>query len=307
MAPATRRPAGTTAVPASEPADDHPNLGDERTGRPLNVVVWGAGERVICVHGSLSWGSFAFHAQRPLAASRSLVVPDRRGYGASVDADRSDFSVDAGDIAALLAGGAHLVGHSYGAVVALLAAARRPEAVRSLAVVEPAALSAARGEPAVEELIAALTEVRTAASSLSPQEFSLRFREAFGYRRGVDMSADPKLNAKGIRAAVTTMTERPPWEAELALEVLARAGVPVLIVSGRWDNIAAGEQALGCRAFDAVSETLARSLDARRVVIDGWAHGCQYSGEPFNRALRSFWAADKAHGVGPRGAGAALP
>jgi hypothetical protein len=62
-----------------------------------------------------------------------------------------------------------------------------------------------------------------------------------------------------------------------------------LIVSGRWDNLAAGEQALGRRAFGAVCDTLMRSLDARRVIIDGWAHGCQYSGEPFNRALRSFW------------------
>ncbi len=47
----------------------------------LNVVVWGDGERVVCVHGSLSWGTFAFRAQRPLAEARSLVLPDRRGYG----------------------------------------------------------------------------------------------------------------------------------------------------------------------------------------------------------------------------------
>jgi hypothetical protein len=62
-----------------------------------------------------------------------------------------------------------------------------------------------------------------------------------------------------------------------------------LIVSGRWDNLAAGEQALGRRAFGAVCDTLTRALGARRVIIDGWAHGCQYSGEPFSGALRSFW------------------
>jgi pimeloyl-ACP methyl ester carboxylesterase len=44
-----------------------------------NVVVWGSGERVVCVHGSLSWGTFAFRAQRPLADDRLLVLPDRRG------------------------------------------------------------------------------------------------------------------------------------------------------------------------------------------------------------------------------------
>ena len=257
---------------------------------PLNVVVWGEGERVICVHGSLSWGTFAFRAQRPLATSRALVLPDRRGYGGSAGSDRADFSVDAEDIVELLGDGAHLVGHSYGGLVALLVAARRPEAVRTLTVVEPAALSIARGNPAVEELIAALADIHTTAANLSPAEFALRFLEALGYRRGVDMSGRPKLSAKGIRVVATTMTERPPWEAELPLDVLASAAVPALIVSGRWDNLAAGEQALGRRALGAVCDTLTRSLDARRVIIDGWAHGCQYSGKPFNAALRSFWA-----------------
>jgi pimeloyl-ACP methyl ester carboxylesterase len=106
----------------------------------------------------------------------------------------------------------------------------------------------------------------------------------------VDMPDPPKLNLKGIRAATTTMTERPPWEAEIALHALASAGRPTLIVSGRWDNLAAGEAALGRRALGAVCDALARSLEARRVIIDGWAHGCQYSGEPFNGALRSLWA-----------------
>jgi pimeloyl-ACP methyl ester carboxylesterase len=261
----------------------------ERAAGPLHVAVWGGGERVVCVHGSLSWGTFAFRAQRPLAGSHSLVLPDRRGYGGSAATGRPDFSVDAGDVAALLGDGAHLVGHSYGAVVALMVAARRPEAVRTLTAVEPAALSVARGDAAVEELIAALAEVQAAASSTSAAEFTVRFREALGYRRGLDILEQPKLSREGVRAAEATMTERPPWEAEIPLDALARAGLPVLIVSGRWDNLAAGERALGRRAFGAVCDTLTRSLGARRVIIDGWAHGCQYSGAPFNGALRSFW------------------
>jgi pimeloyl-ACP methyl ester carboxylesterase len=260
-----------------------------QAGRPLSAVVWGDGQRVVCVHGSLSWGTFAFRAQHPLAASYSLVLPDRRGYGGSAATGRADFSVDADDVAALLGDSAHLVGHSYGAVVALLVAARRPEAVRTLTAVEPAAFSAARGDAAVEELIATLADLQAVALSLRAAEFALRSLEAFGYRRGVDMPARPKLTAKGIRAAAATMTERPAWEAEIPLDALAAVGCPTLIVSGRWDNLAAGEQALGCRAFGAVCDALTRSLDARRVIIDGWAHGCQYSGRPFNDELRSFW------------------
>ena len=116
-----------------------------QAGGPLNVVVWGSGDRVVCVHGSLSWGTFAFRAQRPLAETRSLVLPDRRGYGASAAAGAADFEVDAQDVAELLGEGAHLVGHSYGAVVALLVAAGQPEAVRTLTVVEPAAFGRCAG------------------------------------------------------------------------------------------------------------------------------------------------------------------
>ena len=76
---------------------------------PLHVDVWGSGERVVCVHGSLSWGAFAFRAQRPLAATHSLVVPDRRGYGASATSGPADFETDADDVSALLGEGAHLV------------------------------------------------------------------------------------------------------------------------------------------------------------------------------------------------------
>jgi pimeloyl-ACP methyl ester carboxylesterase len=262
---------------------------DKQADGPLEVVVWGEGERAICIHGSLSWGTFAFREQRPLASSHSLVLPNRRGYGASALDGRSDFAVDADDIAALLGDGAHLVGHSYGAVVALLVAARHPDRVRTLTVAEPAALSAARGDPAVEELITRLTDLHAAASTMSPAEFFVGFLETFGYRRGVDMQERPRLSANAARAAATTMGERPPWEAEIPLAALARASFPALVVSGRWDNLAAGEEALGRRAFGAVCDALTRSLGARRVLIDGWAHGCQHSGQPFNDALLALW------------------
>jgi pimeloyl-ACP methyl ester carboxylesterase len=256
----------------------------------LNVTVWGEGERAVCVHGSLSWGEFAFREQRALAQSYALVLPDRRGYGGSPERGSADFEADADDVATLLGEGAHLVGHSHGAVVALLAAVRRPEAVRTLTVVEPAAFALVRGDAAVEELVANLERVYAAAASLTAADFGVRFLEAFGYRRGLDMPAHPRLTAAATRAATTTMTERPSWEAQIPLDELATAAHPTLVVSGRWDNLACGEQAVGHAAIAAVCGTVTRALDARRVVIDGWAHGCQYSGKPFNDALRSLWA-----------------
>ena len=50
-------------------------------------------------------------------------------------------------VADALAGGAHLVGHSYGGVISLLAAAAVPERVRSLTVIEPPCTKVAAGDP----------------------------------------------------------------------------------------------------------------------------------------------------------------
>ncbi len=64
------------------------------------------------------------------------MLVDRRGFGRSSDGASCGWPTDMDDVAALLdeLGGAHLVGHSYGGVVSLLAAGLRPERVRSLVV-----------------------------------------------------------------------------------------------------------------------------------------------------------------------------
>jgi pimeloyl-ACP methyl ester carboxylesterase len=124
----------------------------------------GAPESVLLVHGSTTWGDdpvLGFGAQRPLrCAGYRVLAMDRRGYGASPDIDRSDYAVDAEDIAALLAeeGGAHLVGHSYGGVVVMLAAALVPDSVKSLTLIEPGCYQPAVGDPVVDAALAANKE-----------------------------------------------------------------------------------------------------------------------------------------------------
>ncbi|WP_408015148.1 alpha/beta fold hydrolase [Roseomonas harenae] len=85
------------------------------------------------MHGSLATGAYEWQCQRPLAEEGfRLLVPDRRGYGRSPPAQGEDFLVDAGDIAEVMGDGAHLVGHSYGGLGVMFAAARRPDATLSL-------------------------------------------------------------------------------------------------------------------------------------------------------------------------------
>ena len=92
------------------------------------------------VHGDIVGPSLTWRKQRELSERWSLIIPSRPGFGASPALERNDFEVEAPMFAELLGDGAHLVGHSYGAVIALLAAAQRPEAVHSLTVSEPGSL-----------------------------------------------------------------------------------------------------------------------------------------------------------------------
>lgn len=100
-------------------------------------------ERAFDKKGVMGWQNRGrggtFGQQRALADEFRLNLLDRRGYGKSPAAPAIGWPTDAGDVAGLLTelGGAHLVGHSPGGTVALLAAALAPHAVRSLVAVEP--------------------------------------------------------------------------------------------------------------------------------------------------------------------------
>jgi len=74
------------------------------------------------VHGSFTWGEDAWTQQRELADRYRLLVLDRCGYGHSPNTERFGFEEQADDIADLLGKASHLVGSSYGAVLALVVA-----------------------------------------------------------------------------------------------------------------------------------------------------------------------------------------
>ena len=122
---------------------------------------WGDGPRVVLLHGSapqdpdLMWAE----QRRVLAGRYRLVVPD----GAPGDLD-----AEVADLLAVLGDGAHVVGFSYGGLLALLAAARQPRAIRSLTVIEPPVFAVAHGHPAIDRIIAALAELYAATPVLTP-------------------------------------------------------------------------------------------------------------------------------------------
>jgi pimeloyl-ACP methyl ester carboxylesterase len=247
----------------------------------LNVTVWGDGEPAVFVHGSFGWGEETWREQRPLADSYRLLLVDRRGFGDSPANGRVDFARDADDVAEVLSDGAHLVGHSYGGVVSLLAAGRNPHAVRSLTVIEPPALALVRGNPVVEQFIAGVGEAMREARD--PSNYHARFLGNFGF----SARAEP-LAGRHLQAAGSSWTERSPAEADIPFDELQ--AVRTLVVRGDWASVPATAAARGRVIFHAVCDVLVDRLGAETATFPA-AHNPQLLGEPFNQRLREFWEA----------------
>ena len=227
-------------------------------------------ERIVLVHGSVSNGWSTWRALRPLGHRYELVVLNRPGFPPGPLIADVDFERDAAWVAARVREGDHLVGHSYGGVIALLTAARQP-GLRSLTVVEPPAFSVARGERAVEDFVA----YATALWLEGPRELEPFLR---GFLQAVGSPYEPPspLPRALEHGARLLMVERPPWEAQIPLAALRAARYPKLVVSG-------GHSA----AFDAVCDVLGRELDAERAVCRGAGHTAQ-SAPGFNELLSDF-------------------
>jgi pimeloyl-ACP methyl ester carboxylesterase len=230
------------------------------------------GPRLLLVHGGIVPGWKTWEAQRPLAEHYRLIVPHRPGYPPNPPLIGTDFDAQASAIAGLLEPGTHLVGHSYGGVVSLLAAAIAPERVRSLTVIEPPAFALVRGNPAAEDLLGRLMPLFADADQ-PPRAFFLQFAAIVGATPNLPEVLPPEVEAS-IRASIT---EPPPWLAQIPLREVRDGPFPKLVFSG-------GHNA----AFDAVCDVLARELGAERAIVTGRAHSVQRTGEPFNARLRTF-------------------
>src|SRR5215212_4414139 len=163
----------------------------------IAVTRAGSGPEVLLVHGGASpkttWSALA-----PLSERWTLVHAYRRGYPPSPEA-RHDFDVDAADLAPLLDARPHLVAHSYGVLGTLIAAARRPEHVRSLTLIEPPLFHLVRGDSEVERLERIGNEVLT--HGLDTEPAALREFLRLAGAPDVDDGPLPDEVAHGVRRA----------------------------------------------------------------------------------------------------------
>jgi pimeloyl-ACP methyl ester carboxylesterase len=248
----------------------------ERGGASLDTTCIGNGPRVVLVHGSVLGAAVTWRRQLPLAEHWTICMPNRPGFGSSPPNERGDFEAEAPLFAEVLDDGAHLVGHSYGAVIALFAAAARPGVVRSLTVSEPGCLSVAAGDPAVDAVIAEGTELFRRGPEMDPRDMLVFFRSGVGSSH----TTPDELQGDLLEGAKLLMRERPPLEIEPPLNELARAPFRKLVISGGHSEV-----------FEAVCDRIAERIGAERAVIPGRGHSIPATGEPYNRRLHQFLTA----------------
>jgi pimeloyl-ACP methyl ester carboxylesterase len=125
------------------------------TQRPIlrnAVIAAGLGMPVLLLHGSASSSAMWTPVINALKARFRLIAPDLIGYGRT-DAWPDEYVFGVDDELRLiepliehLPGGAHVVAHSYGGVVALALARAGRVGIRSLTLIEPVAFHMARSD-----------------------------------------------------------------------------------------------------------------------------------------------------------------
>lgn len=247
----------------------------------VHLTRWGDdGPVIVMVHGSAQGsevgGDRHFAKQAELAGMGwQVVVPDRPGHGRSPSPGRPDDAQEDGKwVAELLGKGAHLVGHSFGSCVALAAAAMRPDAVRSLTLIEPAMMPLAIDDPLVLGFVKQLGEA--AAKARSPAEATVNFAKIVGIPdeiRGGSSEAELGRMAKGLKE----LRLPTPPELQREIEVVRKAAIPLQVVEGGWSL-----------AYGVVADRVAELGGGKHVVIKSEHHFPQLVSDEFNQELIEF-------------------
>lgn len=209
---------------------------------PPSVREAGTGPGVVCLHANASSSSQWRGLMEMLAADYRVLAADTYGAGKSPrwPVDRV---VRLGDEVALLApvferAGQQfsLVGHSYGAAVALIAALRQPRSVKALALYEPTLFSVVEAEsPSPNDVDGIRNAVTLAAAALRANDLNSAAQHFIDFWMGAGAWAQTPEHRR--EAIATSMTSVSGWADALfnepaPLAAFATLDVPVLYMIG---------------------------------------------------------------------------
>lgn len=211
-------------------------------GRKLHYLEWGSQHRetVILLHGFANCAATWYRPAQLLAAKRRVIAPDFRGHGDSAWSTSFEYTLDdhAADLDGLVAQleikRFSLVGHSMGSAVAQRYAARYPDVVTRLVLVDNgprfgnAALKNVGARPAAPERLATLDEAAdylALGDPFAPREVLLK-EAVFLTRRDTDG------NLVWKRHQASGLPQLSAAEVEARWQMLKSIVCPTLIVRG---------------------------------------------------------------------------
>jgi pimeloyl-ACP methyl ester carboxylesterase len=213
---------------------------DVQLAYTLSGSASGSGSAVALFHCAGTSGAQWRQAKAGLRPDHTVLIPDMIGFGRSDRWPGDTFSLDeeAGLLAELLSattGPAHLVGHSFGATLALRLALRHPALCRSLVLYEPIPFGMLRqaGESELYEDMAVVG--RRLVSQLEAGDPERAVKTFLAYWTGEDgwEGLAPPARRAMVDAAPMLRLEFLAKEADQArFEDHAAIGVPAMLVHG---------------------------------------------------------------------------
>lgn len=247
-------------------------------GLPLYVDERGEGLPVLALHGQPGLGGDFDMVARALSLDHRVLALDRPGYGKTGGEPLS--MIESADLFASLleereASPATVIGHSYGAGIAALMAARHPAQVSGLVLVAPVGVTRALG--GMDRLLAmrGIGEVTAPLALAAFGRLLPRLRRKACYVGGLtgqwllaslpDERYKEVASSPGRRVWRTFLAEQRSLLAETCLieRCLPSIGVPSLVLTGSWDLV------VSPRAAAAVASLIS---GARLVELPGRGH-----------------------------------
>ncbi|MFT4039877.1 MAG: alpha/beta fold hydrolase [Thermomicrobiales bacterium] len=232
---------------------------------------------IVFIHGDFGNGESSFaKAASEIGDGYRLLLLDRPGFAAGAEhPSRYTFADDAAamlvEVSRLGAADFHLVGHSYGGLVAIEMTRQAPERVRSLTLIEPPVL-ALLDDDAARAMIRRVVELQAAHRDDDLDATTAAFFAMIDAAHVPErLRGTPEWDALLPYAARFARNE-PPGDFPLATFEALPADLPVTVFSGGRSH----------RALRGVAELLAGRPQVRRYVhVPGAGHAVQMAGDAF--------------------------